>query len=96
MRAVVRPEFGVIEVNWSWLPTFIGMNQKLQDQIIAAVTPKIAGLPVDDATLDTAHDLVVDEIVNFPAFACIEGIREYLDGLKFVRYLNDGEQRAAR
>lgn len=92
MRTVVSSAPGVIEVNWSWLPTFIGMNSKLQTQIVAAVSPYIVGKPVDDETLDLAHDLVVEEIVK--TFPRTEGLREFLDSLKFVRYLSDGEQAA--
>jgi hypothetical protein len=90
MRTVTSPEPGVFEVNWSWLPTFIGMNHKLQERIVAEVTPEILGKPIDDETLDLAHELVIAVIVK--EFPRIEGLREYLDGLKFVRYLNDGEQ----
>ncbi len=90
MRAVVSSQPGVLEINWSWLPTIIGMNRPLQTQIVDKVAAKIVGRPLDDETLDLAHDLVVDEIVN--AFSRVEGLREFIDGLKFIRYLNDGER----
>lgn len=90
MRTVSSPEPGVFEVNWSWLPTFIGMNQQLQKKIVDEVSPQIVGKSLDDATLELAHDLVIGVIER--EFPMIEGLRDYLDGLKFVRYLSDGER----
>ena len=91
MRAVVRTEPGVVDVNWTWLPTFIGMNQALQKKIVDHVTPPVVGkgLACDEQLLDRLHDMVVDLLVQeLPA---VEGLREYLDGLKFIRYRTDGE-----
>lgn len=90
MKAALITAPGVIEVNWQWLPTCIGMNAALQHKIIERVTPQLLGkdLPCDEETLERAHDLIVDVLVEEFGPA-IEGLREYLDGLKFLRYVSD-------
>lgn len=84
MRAVSSPEPGVVEVNWMWLPTFIGLNKELMARAEAEIGPKLLGRDLTDEVLDEAHELVVDFLVE----SCpgIEGLREFLDGLKYVQY----------
>ena len=82
MRAVVRTEPGRVELNYMWLPTFIGMNKNLKDRLEARLAPKLEGLPLTEETLQTAHN----EVVAFIVAECpgVEGLDDYLDGLKYV------------
>lgn len=84
MRAVVAVESGVIEVNWTWLPTFIGMNTRVKEELEKAIAEQIEGRALDDTTLDLAHDLVIQFLEQ--KYSGIKGLSEYLDGLKFVYY----------
>lgn len=81
MRTVVVVAPGIVELNWSWLPTFIGMNNRVKQELETALAPKFVGRPLDDALLDYAHETVVSFLEGrFP----IAGLRDYLDALKFV------------
>lgn len=88
MRAVVRTAVGVIEVNYMWLPTWIGMNSSMLKDIHAKLVSLIEGMEITPATLDRMHEMVVDEIVALNP--SVDGLREYLDGLKYVRI--DGQE----
>ncbi len=93
MRTVTSPEPGVIEVNWMWLPTFIGLNKTLLEQLEGEVGKHMIGKDLTEEALDEANELVVDFLVRMnPA---IEGLREYLDGLKFVQFV-DSDGRATK
>ena len=81
MRAVVRTAPGVLEINWMWLPTFIGMNAQLKKEIEERLAPKLEGRPLEEA-LDDAHEMVIEFLVErFPA---LHGMRDYLDAMKYV------------
>ena len=47
--------------------------------------PRLVGEPLDEATLDMAHDAVLEMLVE--KFKELEGLREYLDALKYVGQL---------
>lgn len=86
MRAVIRTAPGVVELNWMWLPTFVGMNAKLKKELEERLAPKLEGQPLE-AALDAAHEMVIDFLVEkFPAHP---GLRDYLDALKYV--IEDGQ-----
>lgn len=82
MLLVQRTAPGHIELNWSWLPTWIGMNTALLRDIEDAVMPKLAGQALDDALLERAHNLVILYLQE--RYANIQGVDDYLDGIKFV------------
>jgi hypothetical protein len=83
MHAVVHTARGVIELNWMWLPTWIGMNANIKKDVEKKLGDLIVGMEITHANLDTMHEMVVDEIVALNP--SVEGLREYLDGLKYVR-----------
>lgn len=88
MRTVVRTADGVIELNYIWLPTWIGMNNKIKKELEDRLKDKIVGMPITESTMDDMNDMVIDELVAInPA---VDGLRDYLDGLKYVKYLADG------
>lgn len=82
MRAVVHVAHGVLELNYMWLPTAIGMNSLLKREIEEAIGPALQGLPLDAAGLDKAHDIVVDFLVK--KFPEMDGLDRFLDGMKYL------------
>lgn len=88
MRAVVHTEEGILELNWMWLPTWIGMNANLKASIEKELAEKVVGLSITEDNLDYIHGLVVDYLVKQNTF--VEGLRDYLDSLKFVQYKPHG------
>ena len=79
MRAVAHVDQGVVEVNYMWLPTWIGLNSNLLTEIGKHMQDKAVGKELNDDTLNELHDAVVD-------FLCekhpgIDGLKDHLDGL---------------
>jgi hypothetical protein len=82
MHAVVMTEAGVLELNWTWLPTWIGMNAKLKKEIEDVLKSKVVGLTNSEEDLCKIDEMVFD-LVDKKA-THVTGLRDYLDGLKFV------------
>lgn len=82
MRAIIDVGKGTVELNYMWLPTFIGMNAVLKQQMEKDLQAELRGVQLDDAGLDRAHDLIVDYVVK--KFPHIKGLDLYLDALKFL------------
>lgn len=88
MYLIVCPEPGVLEVNYMWLPTWIGMNTKLLAELGEEAKKAALGKVTTVAVRD-AHAAVIDALVaKFPE---IQGLREYLEGLRGVS-LNDAQK----
>lgn len=85
MRLVLKTGPGEVQLNWSFLPTFIGANTALKTEVEKVLGPRLVGEPLDEATLDMAHDAVLEMLVE--KFKELEGLREYLDALKYVGQL---------
>lgn len=84
MRTVVVTGPGVVELNWMWLPTFIGSSADTKKKLEDELQEHVVGKQLTEATLDDINDLVIDALEDLhPA---VEGLRDYLDGLKFVKY----------
>lgn len=82
MRLVVHTETGIVELNWTWLPTWVGMNSALKEEIERTLGPSLVGKELNEQTLNAAHDAVIDFLVKrHPA---LKGLRDYLDAVKFV------------
>ncbi len=76
MDLLVRTEYGTVELNFMWLPTWIGMNARLKQDMEKELAEQVTG-----KTVEEANRIVLDYLCQkFP----IEGLRDYLDGLKFV------------
>jgi hypothetical protein len=90
MRAVVATGKGTVELAYTWLPTFVGMNTPLKKEMERDLQKKVLGRPLDERVLDEVHDLVVDWLCS--KFPHIEGLRDYLDSLKFVQVGNPMEE----
>ena len=81
MNVVVRTDPGVLELNFMWLPTWIGMNANLKKEIEEELCKKIEGKPLYDAE---AHDFVIQFLVK--KYPELRGLDLYLDGLKYVEH----------
>lgn len=79
MHAVVATLPGVLELNYSWLPTWIGMNAQLKREVEEALHRELENQPLD---LDRAHKIVVSFLTS--KFPNIVGLEDHLDGLKFI------------
>lgn len=83
MKLVIIPEPGVLELNYMWLPTWIGINTPLKQELEGAIRSKLVGKELTSAVIDEAHDLIVEFFSN--KFPNLVGLRDYLDSLKFVQ-----------
>jgi hypothetical protein len=64
-----------------WLPTWIGQNHQLKVELEKELRHLVVDQPATEETLDTLHDAVIDYLVKkYP----IDGLFDYLDGLKYV------------
>ncbi len=82
MRAVILTDPGTLEVNWQWLPTWVGINQQLMKKLEQEITPLVKGKALTDSDLDMVNDKVIEVITR----ECpLPGVRDYLDGLKFIQ-----------
>lgn len=83
MRVVHRTEPGVVELNFMWLPVWIGMNQQLTRELGEELKKHFVGKELTDRTLDELSELIIDYLEE--RYPHLEGLRDYLDGLKFVQ-----------
>jgi hypothetical protein len=82
MRLVVQEEPGVLSLNYTWIPTWLGINNAFKNEMEKHLKSKIQGLVTDDAGLEKANQLVLDYIcAQNPG---IKGLDTYLDALKYV------------
>jgi hypothetical protein len=66
-----------------WLPTWIGINKAAKDAIESELKSKVAGMPATEDNLDVINELVLEVLEK--KYDQVEGLRDYLDGLKFVK-----------
>lgn len=81
MRVVVSVGKGVAELNWTWLPTFIGMDSFVRKEM-REVVRQFEGQELTEEVLDQAHKAVCAFLQE--RYATIHGLAAYLDGLKAV------------
>ena len=82
MRLVTVVNGKSVELNFMWLPTWLGQNTRFKQQLELDLAPKIRGLELTEENLDKVHAMVLDYIVE--KHPSIPGLFDYLDGLKFV------------
>jgi hypothetical protein len=70
-----------VELNYMWLPTWLGQNTRFKQQLEKDLAPKIQGMELTEKNLDEISDMVLEYIVEKHP---ISGLFDYLDGLKFV------------
>jgi len=82
VRTVVPVDRGVVELNWMWLPTFIGMDSVVRRDLQKQVTGLFEGKDLTDSVLHDAHCFVVDFLCS--KYPSVDGLDLYLDALKFI------------
>lgn len=87
MRAVVRTARGILELNWMWLPTWLGMNASIKKQVEEELRKEVEGLEMTEWNLDLIHEKVLDILEELNP--TVDGLRDYLDGIKFVSFTGD-------
>jgi hypothetical protein len=80
MRFVQYVGGGRLELNYMWLPTWMGMDSALKQEVEKALAEKFQGRGVDE--LDALNEELLDWFEQ--RFSAVPGLRDYLDGLKFV------------
>jgi hypothetical protein len=83
MRLVQFAKDGAVELNWMWLPTFIGQNQLVLRELGKAWTEKFKGqLELTEMSLDIIHEFTLDWLQE--KFK-IPGLRQYLSAIVDVQ-----------
>lgn len=78
---VVETDPGTLEVRYTWLPTFIGLDIQLMADLSTSILDPLKGQEITDALLEKAHEDVVDAICKrYP----IENLRTLLQATKAV------------
>lgn len=77
MLLVNRVKDGVYELNYMWLPTCIGMNVKLKQEMERELAVVAQG-----KTPEEVSDLVLGWLCERVP---VEGLRDYIDGMKFLQ-----------
>lgn len=84
MRTVVVTAPGVLELNFMWLPTWIGSNAMIKKRLEEMLSESVVGRELTEANLDEINELVIEALEELNP--SVEGLRDYLDGLKFVKF----------
>lgn len=88
MRFIVRTGPGQLEINYMWLPTFIGMNSSLVRELDSTLSTLYVGKVLTSELMDAASRRVIEIITD--KFPSLRGLYDYLDGIKYVE--EDGAQ----
>lgn len=85
MRFVTEHD-GTIDVNWMWLPTWIGQNpvlmKELEDSCKSMLVGQFGTATIDDAMLDALQGHVIDFFQS--KFSSIHGLGSYLGAIENV------------
>ena len=82
MRLIHLTKPGHLEVNFMWLPTWLGINRAVKDVLEQDLNSKVVGIPATEENLDAINEMVLESLLQkYP----ITGLRDYLEGLKFVQ-----------
>jgi len=81
MRFVVRGGAGVVELNYMWLPTWLGQNHAFKKELEKEIGPTLVGRELTEDVLDETNALVIRYVLERYK---IPGLRHYLDGIKFI------------
>lgn len=80
MRLVIRTREKELELNWMFLPTFMGMNIQLKRDIEKSLE-KFRGRTVTDTLLDEMHEFVLGLLLGkFP----LPGLEAYLRAMEGI------------
>ena len=84
MRLVTQVDKGVFEVNWTWLPAWLGLNSIVLKELSEYLKPQLEGKALTEDVLDATDALAIDYLVK--RFDAIHGLKEHLSSLKQVGY----------
>jgi hypothetical protein len=85
MLAVVHVDKGIVEVNYMWLPSWIGMNSALMKELGQHMKSKAEGRELNASTLLDLHYEVL-KFLDERFQGAFEGLSAYLQGLQNVRF----------
>lgn len=82
MRVVQVASDGALELNWMWLPTFIGQNHMVCKELAGVWREWYPnGFPATEEDLDAIHDRTIDW---FEQRFNIKGLGEYLHAVECI------------
>ncbi len=81
MKTVVATDPGILELNFMWLPTWLGLNPHMKTELEAELRKRTEGRTMEEG-IEIGHQYVLDWVeAKFPH---IQGLREYLAALDKV------------
>lgn len=86
MRLVVATDPGTVEINYTWLPTWIGMNEQLIRRLATRIRPMAINRPLDDETLALLEHTLIQLLVD--EFPYIEGLGDLLRGIHNIKIVD--------
>lgn len=72
----------IVELNYMWLPTWLGQNAQFKKDLEKALRSEVEGLELNEDILNRIDRMVLQYIVEHNSH--VHGLYDYLDGLKFV------------
>ena len=80
---LVNVEGREVSLNYMFLPTFLGLNTVLLQEMENKIGPMLVGKEISEDVLDEANDYILDFIEE--KFPDIKGLRDYIDAVKFIQ-----------
>jgi len=88
MHLVTHPEPGVLDINFAWLPAFIGMNSAtlaaINSQVLVPFCERNVNKPLDEELLNALDREIITWLQT--NYATMTGLSDYLDALKYVSF----------
>ncbi len=86
MRLTVQaPGDGVLELNFMWLPTWVGVNHAIKKEIEEKIGATFKGREIDETTLDELDEAIIDLLQKkFPEIQ----FTEYLRAIRHVHQIS--------
>jgi len=83
MRLVVATDPGTVAINYTWLPTWIGLNEQLLRRLAEKIHPLAVERPLDDVTLAHLESVLIDLLKD--EFPYIEGLENMLRSIHNIK-----------
>lgn len=77
-----------LELAWTWLPTWLGMNPVFKNELEKEVLDEFSGQVINDDTLEKVHEFVITRICS--RYPDITGLSEYLHAVEKVDVQHQG------
>ena len=72
IRLIVGTDPQTVEINYTWLPTWLGLNEQLISKLADRIRPLAVGRVIDDDTLTVLENRLILLLVQ--EFPYIEGL----------------------